>query len=210
MDEAGHRGQGADAAEAAARPLRRHRLARGAVARARRGAARRRGRAQQHELPHRSPVRRVGHRRRSTIPRTSRPYLLQGGLDLPDREYYLAGVARAWPTSARSSPATSSRTLRAGRHAAIPTTAAAAVVALETQDGPRARHPRRVARRAQGEQPLARAPSFRRRRRVSTGTRSCPARGSTRSRSSSCGIRRPCAACRRSCAASRWRRGSTG
>ena len=65
-------------------------------------------------------------------PATSRPYLLQGGLDLPDREYYLEDVARAWPASARSLP----RTWRARcgwPGVADADAAAAAIVALETK-----------------------------------------------------------------------------
>ncbi|HWN84627.1 MAG TPA: M13 family metallopeptidase [Vicinamibacterales bacterium] len=64
-------------------------------------------------------------------PATSRPYLLQGGLDLPDREYYLAASERM--AGVRKEYAGHvSRTLRlAGT--ADPDAAAAAIVALETK-----------------------------------------------------------------------------
>ena len=50
--------------------------------------------AEQHQLSHRQPVRTVGCARLQRLRATTRAYLLQGGLVLPDREYYLADSDR--------------------------------------------------------------------------------------------------------------------
>ena len=68
----------------------------------RRDPARRRRRPERHRLPHRQPVRPVG-RAGLNDPSNYTPYLLQGGLGLPDREYYLS-TTRRWDDRASTGP----------------------------------------------------------------------------------------------------------
>ena len=69
---------------------------------ARRRPARRRRSAEHHGLPHRPAVRLLDRRPTSTTRRSNAAYLLQGGLGLPDRDYYLGDSARNGGASARS------------------------------------------------------------------------------------------------------------
>ena len=91
----GHRGQGPGAAAADARPHRRHRLAR-ARCRALLGedAARRRGRAQRHQLLHRSTCSACGSRRTWTIPRATGPICCRAASTCPTATYYLDASPR--------------------------------------------------------------------------------------------------------------------
>ena len=60
----------------------------------RRHAARRRRRAQHHELLHRQPVRPLGRGQDLDQPTRYVPFLMQGGLDMPDRAYYVDASPR--------------------------------------------------------------------------------------------------------------------
>ena len=101
----GHRGQGPRAAPADARPHRRHRLACRVVARPRRGAARRRGRAEQHQLPDRSAVRCVGHGGAGRSARRAGPICCRAASTCPIASTTWR-TRRAWPAFARSLPRT--------------------------------------------------------------------------------------------------------
>ena len=148
-------------------------------------AARRRRRAEQHQFLHRRTCSASGWRRTWTIPRSTSPFLLQGGLGMPDRDYYLDAAPR-WPGSATSTRSTSQRCCSSP---AWPTRTrkAARIVALEKSIAARALEPGAIERRAARATTTGPARSFAPRRRGSTGRPSSARPASRRRPSSWCG-----------------------
>ena len=163
------------AAQAGARLHRRHRRPHGAGALPRHDAPGRRGRLQRHQLLHRATCWASGSRRTWTIPTHYSPFLVQGGLGMPDRSYYLdssprdGGDARAVP--GRTWPRCSS-----WPGCRMPDAKAAAIVELETRMAQA-----HVSREANGDVRRATitgpAPTSPPRRPGSTGTRTSRAAG---------------------------------
>ena len=95
-----------------------------------------------------------GSRRTSTTRRSYSPFLLQGGLGMPDRDVLPRRPRRAWTEIRGQVPG--ARRARAGARAASPTPAAKAARDLRARDEDRARprEPRGVRGRREGQQPL--------------------------------------------------------
>ena len=146
-------------------------------ARARRDAARRRRRPEQHELLHAErprPLGRAGPRRRR---RGTPPFLLQGGLGIPDRDYYLDAVAAHGgdPDEVRGA-----RREHARRSPAIPDAGGEGGADLRARERRSRRRTRaaRTRRTSSRGTTTGRARTSRPRRRASTGPRTSRPRGS--------------------------------